>query len=121
MFVTDNDTLHVRPKFSRFTRVILLGHMFRRREQIQRKPGRSEANPLVYRKSILEVTRYPVSILYKSIAGRYRAVRVADGPITARYRFIKNVSWVAFLYFGNIVYQKKIIVLARDCYTGVLQ
>ena len=36
----------------------------------------------------------PVSILYKSIAGRYRPVRVADGPITARYRFIKNASWV---------------------------
>ena len=36
---------------------------------------------------------HPVSILYKSIAGRYRPVRVADGPITARYRFIKNASW----------------------------
>ena len=35
----------------------------------------------------------PVSILYKSIAGRYRSVRVADGPLTARYRFIKNASW----------------------------
>ena len=35
----------------------------------------------------------PASILYKSIAGRYRAVRVADGPITARCRFIKNGSW----------------------------
>ena len=35
----------------------------------------------------------PVSILYKSIAGRYRPVRAADGPITARYRFIKNASW----------------------------
>ena len=35
----------------------------------------------------------PVNILCKSIAGRYRPVRVADGPITARYRFIKNVSW----------------------------
>ena len=34
-----------------------------------------------------------VSILYKSIAGRYWPVRVADGPITARYRFIKNASW----------------------------
>ena len=34
----------------------------------------------------------PVSILYKSIAGRYRPVRVADGPITAHYRFIKNAS-----------------------------
>ena len=37
---------------------------------------------------------YLVSILYKYIAGRYRPVRVADGPITARYRFIKNASWV---------------------------
>ena len=36
--------------------------------------------------------RIPVSILYKSIAGRYRPVRVADGLITARYRFIKNAS-----------------------------
>ena len=26
-------------------------------------------------------SRYPVSILYKSISGRYRPVRVADGPI----------------------------------------
>ena len=30
----------------------------------------------------------PVSILYKSIAGRYRPVSYPDGPITARYRFI---------------------------------
>ena len=36
----------------------------------------------------------PVSIPHKSIAGRYRPVRVADGPITARYIFIKNASWV---------------------------
>ena len=35
-----------------------------------------------------------MSILYKSIAGRYRPVRVADGPITARYRFIKSANWV---------------------------
>ena len=35
----------------------------------------------------------PVSILYKSIAGRCRPVRVADGPITARYRFVKIASW----------------------------
>ena len=40
-----------------------------------------------------DVHKYPVSILYKSIAGRYRPVRVADGPITVRYRFIKNASW----------------------------
>ena len=32
-------------------------------------------------------------MLYKSIAGRYRPVRVADGRMTARYRFIKNASW----------------------------
>ena len=41
-----------------------------------------------------EDTDYPVSILYKSIAGRYRPVRVADGPITARYRFRKNATLV---------------------------
>ena len=35
----------------------------------------------------------PVSILHKSKAGRYRPVRVADGPITARCRFMKNASW----------------------------
>ena len=29
----------------------------------------------------------PVSILRKSISGRHRPVRVADGPMTARYRF----------------------------------
>ena len=36
---------------------------------------------------------FPVSILHKSIAGRYRPVRVADGPTTACYRFIKNAGW----------------------------
>ena len=35
----------------------------------------------------------PDSILYKSIAGRYRPVSYPDGPITARYRFIKNAYW----------------------------
>ena len=39
----------------------------------------------------------PVSILYKSTVDRYRPVRVADGPITARCRFIKNASWVSCL------------------------
>ena len=34
--------------------------------------------------------KYPVSILYNSTAGRYRP----DGPITARYRLIKNAIWV---------------------------
>ena len=32
----------------------------------------------------------PVNILHKSIAGRYRPVRVADGPMTARCKFIEN-------------------------------
>ena len=33
------------------------------------------------------------SILYKSIAGRYRPVSYPDGPITTHYRFIKNAYW----------------------------
>ena len=37
---------------------------------------------------------FPASILFKSIAGRYRPVSYPDGPITARYRFIKNAYWV---------------------------
>ena len=41
-----------------------------------------------------EITyKFPASILCKSIAGRYRPVRVADGPITARCRFIKDAYW----------------------------
>ena len=35
----------------------------------------------------------PASTLYKSTAGRYRPVSYPDGPITARYRFIKNAHW----------------------------
>ena len=38
---------------------------------------------------------YQVSILHNSIEGRYRSVRVADGLITTRCRFIKNASLVA--------------------------
>ena len=40
--------------------------------------------------------KYPASILYKSIAGRYRPVSYPDGPVTARYRFIKNAYWVVW-------------------------
>ena len=36
---------------------------------------------------------FPASILYKSIAGRLRPVRVVDRLITARYRFKKNAYW----------------------------
>ena len=37
---------------------------------------------------------YQASILYKSIASRYLPVSYPDGPITARYRFIKDAYWV---------------------------
>ena len=37
---------------------------------------------------------FPASSLYKSTAGRYRPVRVADGSVTARCRFMYNA------YFG---------------------
>ena len=40
----------------------------------------------------------PASILYKSIGGRYRPVSYSDGPITARYRFIKNAYWVRIAF-----------------------
>ena len=46
---------------------------------------------------ISNIPRIPVSILHKSIAGRYRPVREADGPITARCRFINNASWDVFV------------------------
>ena len=49
---------------------------------------------------------FPASILYKSTArsqlvffiNLQLAVRVADGPITARYRLIKNAYWVPTEY-----------------------
>ena len=46
----------------------------------------------------MQIAKHPVTILHKSIAGRYRPVRVADGPITACCRFIKNASWVRVWY-----------------------
>ena len=45
----------------------------------------------------------PASILYKSIAGRYRPVSYPDGPIMARYRFIKNAYWVIPPSFGALL------------------
>ena len=53
---------------------------------------------------------HPVSILYKSIAGRYRPVRAAGGPITARYKFIKNASW-ARINCSSFFPEKMIAVL----------
>ena len=53
---------------------------------------------------------FQASILYKSIAGRYRPVSYPDGPITARYRFIKNASWVDVLLNMIIhILKKKVI------------
>ena len=40
------------------------------------------------------------TVKYK--AGRYRPVRIADEPITAHYRFIKNVSRVAGRTCNNV-------------------
>ena len=57
------------------------------------------------RRSAVLPGEFPVSILHKSIAGRYRPVRVADGPITARCRFIKNASGVEYLPRNPSVYQ----------------
>ena len=50
----------------------------------------------------LTATGDPVGILYKSIAGRYRLASYPDGPITARYKFIKNASWGA-AYIGVVL------------------
>ena len=59
---------------------------------------------------------FPVSILYKSIAGRYRPVRVADGPITARYRFIKNASWiVSLLMIFKTIHLSCVMPLTSKC------
>ena len=44
-------------------------------------------------------SQYPASILYKSIAVRYRPVSYPVGPISARYRFIKNAYWVTPLKY----------------------
>ena len=44
----------------------------------------------------------PANIIYKSIAGRYRPVSYPDGPITARYRFIKNAYWEKICYFAVV-------------------
>ena len=57
-------------------------------------------------RSISQITfthPYPASILHKSIAGLYWSVRVADGPITARYRFIKYVNWEAAIKLISII------------------
>ena len=37
---------------------------------------------------------FPANILLKSISDRYRPDRYPVGPITVRYRFKQNASWV---------------------------
>ena len=48
-------------------------------------------------KSLSVKKELPASILYKSIAGRYRPVSYPYGPITAHYSFIKNAYWKSTL------------------------
>ena len=65
--------------------------------------------------------RCPVSILYKSIAGRYRPVRVADGPITARFRFIKNASWVVSAHYQTSQPQESTIpIILNGCSRAIM-
>ena len=46
----------------------------------------------------------PAFFIISSIAGRYRPVSYPDGPITARYRFIKNAYWVvSAATLGNVL------------------
>ena len=57
---------------------------------------------------------FPVSILYKSITGRYRPVSYPGGPITARYRFIKNAYWVICHLAIYIPYSHKHHLMSRQ-------
>ena len=47
----------------------------------------------------IKTHKISASILYKSIAGRYRPVIYSDGPIMARSRFIKNAYWDDIFFF----------------------
>ena len=51
-----------------------------------------------------------ISILHKSIAGRYRPIRVAEGAITARFRFIENARWGKGFHFLIILITRVAIV-----------
>ena len=68
---------------------------------VHKVPGEGSDANLIWVFSWLTCIRniFSGSILNKFIAGRFRPVRVADGPITARCRFIKNASWVLRLMF----------------------
>ena len=47
----------------------------------------------MYSRSLIGICTTQEAFFIKSIAGRYRPVSYPDGPITARYRFIKNAIW----------------------------
>ena len=53
------------------------------------------------KKKNVTLVKIPASILYKSIARRYRPVSYPDGPVTARYRFIKKCLLIVYsnIYF----------------------
>ena len=56
---------------------------------------------------------------YKSTAGRYRPVSYHDGPITARYRFIKNAGWVEVrLYIYLRIYLTE-TRYGKRCFLGI--
>ena len=55
---------------------------------------------------------FPAGILYNSTTGRYRPVSYSDGPITARYRFMKNAYWVVL---HAILSRNKRVCGAKGC------
>ena len=90
--------------------------------QIKYKKKFSEHPSLSDREYTFVTPVHPASILYKSTAGRYRPVRYPDGPITARYRFIKNAYWVTWsgvTYHVTWIFQDHRITRdesARSCF-----
>ena len=56
---------------------------------------------LFFHETFCGLSFFPASILYKSIADRYRPVSYPDGPITARYKFIKTAYLVCPLFRRN--------------------
>ena len=69
-----------------------VSHFVKEKRIHMKIPMKPQSRNIVLLRYRLRLSYIPVSILHKSIAGRYRPVRVADGPITARCRFIKNAS-----------------------------
>ena len=63
---------------------------------------------------------FSVIILHKSIAGCYRPVRVADGPITARCRFIMKASWVPPLSRHSHNMTEKLLIVMYNVKTQTI-